>query len=399
MVLQVAVARERSELDTEQLVVSAAGGAVETKEVALDSGHGGRYHLLRAPAGELTVHYEASVRPTSVAPPTVDDLLDPEVVAQLRPSRYSPSDTLLSFATAELGQLPDGPDRAGRGRRLGLRAARLRPRRDGAPRRRRRDAPVGPRRVPRLRPPHRGPAAGPWRSRPGWWPSTRPACRRWTSTPSPRCSWTGQWQVLDATRLAPRASLVRIATGRDAADTAFATTLHGAGRAPEQRGVGDRRRRPARRRPRRPRCGSPEPTPVGWPTPEHPEGTPMAIRADLRNVAIVAHVDHGKTTLVDKMLWQSGAFRANQDVDERVMDSMDLEREKGITILAKNTAVALRRREDQHRRHPGPRRLRRRGRAGAVDGRRRAAARRRLRGPAARRPASCCARRSRPSCR
>jgi len=64
----------------------------------------------------------------------------------------------------------------------------------------------------------------------------------------------------------------------------------------------------------------------------------MAVRSDLRNVAIVAHVDHGKTTLVDAMLWQSGAFRANQDVNERVMDSMDLEREKGITILAKNTA-------------------------------------------------------------
>jgi GTP-binding protein len=65
----------------------------------------------------------------------------------------------------------------------------------------------------------------------------------------------------------------------------------------------------------------------------------MAVREDLRNVAIVAHVDHGKTTLVDQMLWQSGAFRANQDVNERVMDSMDLEREKGITILAKNTSV------------------------------------------------------------
>jgi len=68
----------------------------------------------------------------------------------------------------------------------------------------------------------------------------------------------------------------------------------------------------------------------------------VAIRSDLRNVAIVAHVDHGKTTLVDEMLWQSGAFRANQDVNERVMDSMDLEREKGITILAKNTSVRYR---------------------------------------------------------
>jgi GTP-binding protein len=65
----------------------------------------------------------------------------------------------------------------------------------------------------------------------------------------------------------------------------------------------------------------------------------VPIRDDLRNVAIVAHVDHGKTTLVDAMLWQSGAFRANQDVADRVMDSTDLEREKGITILAKNTAV------------------------------------------------------------
>ncbi len=65
----------------------------------------------------------------------------------------------------------------------------------------------------------------------------------------------------------------------------------------------------------------------------------MAVRQDIRNLAIVAHVDHGKTTLVDALLWQSGAFRANQDVAERVLDSMDLEREKGITILAKNTAV------------------------------------------------------------
>jgi len=67
----------------------------------------------------------------------------------------------------------------------------------------------------------------------------------------------------------------------------------------------------------------------------------MSRREDLRNLAIVAHVDHGKTTLVDAMLWQSGAFREGQDVADRVMDSTDLEREKGITILAKNTAVQL----------------------------------------------------------
>jgi GTP-binding protein len=65
----------------------------------------------------------------------------------------------------------------------------------------------------------------------------------------------------------------------------------------------------------------------------------MAKREDIRNVGIVAHVDHGKTTLVDALLWQSGAFRSGQEVADRVLDSMDLEREKGITILAKNTAV------------------------------------------------------------
>ena len=66
-----------------------------------------------------------------------------------------------------------------------------------------------------------------------------------------------------------------------------------------------------------------------------------ATREDLRNVAIIAHVDHGKTTLVDALLWQAGSFRENQDVNERVMDSTDLEREKGITILAKNTSVRV----------------------------------------------------------
>src|SRR5438045_7791807 len=60
---------------------------------------------------------------------------------------------------------------------------------------------------------------------------------------------------------------------------------------------------------------------------------------EIRNIAIIAHVDHGKTTLVDKMLRQAGAFRANQIVEERVMDSNPLERERGITILAKDTAI------------------------------------------------------------
>ena len=64
-------------------------------------------------------------------------------------------------------------------------------------------------------------------------------------------------------------------------------------------------------------------------------------RTDLRNIAIIAHVDHGKTTLVDGMLKQSKIFRKNQKVGERIMDSNDLERERGITILAKNTAISI----------------------------------------------------------
>ena len=90
----------------------------------------------------------------------------------------------------------------------------------------------------------------------------------------------------------------------------------------------------------------------------------MQTRTDLRNVAIIAHVDHGKTTLVDAMLRQGGQFHARGEMADRVMDSMDLEREKGITILAKNTAISYQPADGepghhQHHRHPRPRRLRR----------------------------------------
>lgn len=98
------------------------------------------------------------------------------------------------------------------------------------------------------------------------------------------------------------------------------------------------------------------------------------IRNDLRNIAIIAHVDHGKTTLVDQMLKQAGAFRENQVVEERVMDSGDIERERGITILAKNTSVHYKGVKINIVDTPGPRRLLRRGRAYPQDGRRRCSA-------------------------
>ena len=75
-------------------------------------------------------------------------------------------------------------------------------------------------------------------------------------------------------------------------------------------------------------------------------------REDVRNVAIIAHVDHGKTTLVDELLKQSGVFRENQEVAERVMDSNDIERERGITILSKNSRN-VQRNKDQHHRYSG----------------------------------------------
>ena len=90
-------------------------------------------------------------------------------------------------------------------------------------------------------------------------------------------------------------------------------------------------------------------------------------REDIRNIAIIAHVDHGKTTLVDELLKQSGVFRENQEVAERVMDSNDIERERGITILSKNTAVYYK----GYHRHTRTRRLRRRSGACFKDGQRR----------------------------
>ena len=103
----------------------------------------------------------------------------------------------------------------------------------------------------------------------------------------------------------------------------------------------------------------------------------------LRNIAIIAHVDHGKTTLVDELLKQSGSFRENQKVAERAMDSNDLERERGITILAKCTQRRVEGHAYQHRRYARPRRLRRRGRAHPQHGRWRHRAGRRLRRSAA----------------
>ena len=67
----------------------------------------------------------------------------------------------------------------------------------------------------------------------------------------------------------------------------------------------------------------------------------MTTRSDIRNIAIIAHVDHGKTTLVDNLLKQAGSFKTHENIAERVMDSMDQERERGITIMAKNTGISL----------------------------------------------------------
>ena len=121
----------------------------------------------------------------------------------------------------------------------------------------------------------------------------------------------------------------------------------------------------------------------------------MTPREQIRNVAIVAHVDHGKTTLVDYMLRQAGVFRANEAVVERVMDSNDLEREKGITILAKNTAVTYKGVKINIVDTPGHADFGGEVERGAAPGGRRAPAGGRRRGPAAADPLRALARRSR----
>ena len=90
---------------------------------------------------------------------------------------------------------------------------------------------------------------------------------------------------------------------------------------------------------------------------------------NIRNVAIIAHVDHGKTTLVDRLLWSSHVFRENQEVAERVLDSNDQERERGITILSKNISIHYKDTQDQRYRHPRSCRLWWRGGARSQHGR------------------------------
>ena len=226
LVLQVAAARPAKGTVAEQLAVDAAGVALEAKEVPLDGTDGGRYHLIEAPAGPLTIRYEATVHPGPPASSVAEGLGDPATVAYLRPSRYSPSDTLLAFATAELASLPEGAARpaAVAGwvfERLAYDLDATAPL-DGAV-----ETLLSGRGVCRdfahltvalcraLELPARLVAV----YAPGLSPMDFHAVAE--------VAVDGEWQVVDATRLAPRGSLVRIATGRDAADTAFATTLHG----------------------------------------------------------------------------------------------------------------------------------------------------------------------------
>ncbi|MEQ1788448.1 MAG: transglutaminase domain-containing protein, partial [Acidimicrobiales bacterium] len=226
LVLQVAAARQADEVASEELHVEAEGGPLPVEVVELERPTGSRYHVVQVPSGEVTVRYEATVRPTWRPQSAPEGLLDPETVAHLRPSRYCPSDALLAFALAELGDLAPDADRPGA---------------------------VAAWVFERLA--YDVDATSPTGGAVETLLSGRGVCRDFAHLTVALCraleiparlvavyapgltpmdfhavveaQVDGAWQVLDPTRLAPRGSLVRIATGRDAADTAFATTLHG----------------------------------------------------------------------------------------------------------------------------------------------------------------------------
>lgn len=220
LALQVAVGSTAGKRELEELVVLLDGTPVDLTELAV--GHGGRIHMVEVGAGHLRVDYRAVVHP-AVAEPIAPD--PAEILVALRQSRYCPSDTLDGFADLELGSLPDDADR---GRAIG----------EWVHRRLRYEA-----------------GSGPLDTAVDTLLSGRGVCRDFAHLTLTLCravgvparlaavyapglfpmdfhavaevAVEGGWVVVDSTRLAPRPSLLRIATGRDAADTAFATTVDG----------------------------------------------------------------------------------------------------------------------------------------------------------------------------
>ena len=222
MAIQVAVAATAGALELEELSVELDGRAVDVEEVAVD--HGGRVHVLRCGPGELRIRYRAVVG--RGAPPPPSPVAPAERLVALRQSRYCPSDALEAFAAAELAGLPEGPERG---------------------------AAIGEWVFERLR--YEPGSSGPLDTAVDTLLAGRGVCRDFAHLTVALCRAVGVparlasvyapgitpmdfhavaeiatgagWEVIDATRLAPRSSLVRIATGRDAADTAFSTTLDG----------------------------------------------------------------------------------------------------------------------------------------------------------------------------
>ena len=221
LALQVAPASTAGALEVDDLVAALDGRSVEWEEMAVE--HGGRVHVMRCGPGLLSLSYRAVVQRSSPEAPGVSEA---EQLVALRPSRYCPSDWLQAFAEAELGGLADGPDR---GRAVGDWVhARLR---------------------------YQLGSSGPFDTAVDTLLAGRGVCRDYAHLTVALCRaigiparlasayapglWPmdfhavaevvadGRWEVVDATRLAPRQSLVRIATGRDAADTAFSTSISG----------------------------------------------------------------------------------------------------------------------------------------------------------------------------